>query len=244
MNFILLIGCLVLSAPLARCQTQAPVSAAPAKDPATGFSGKVLETMDAAGYTYALVDTGTAKLWVAAPQFPVKVGDSLAVAQAMPMDKYHSKTLNRDFEVVYFTGSVEVNGGSSGAAGKPVELPKNHPPVAGAAAKPTVDLSGIKKADGGKDIAEIYADKAKLSGKPVKVRGRVVKYNADIMGKNWLHIQYGTGSAGSNDLTATTASTAKVGDTVLVAGTVATNRDFGGGYQYSLIIEDAQVTVE
>ena len=244
MNYVLLIGCLVLGAPMGRCQTQATVSAALAKDPASGFSGKVLETMDAAGYTYAMVDTGTAKLWVAAPQFAVKVGDSIAVAAAMPMDKYHSKTLNRDFDMVYFTGSVEVNGGSPGAGGKSVELPKNHPPIAGVAAKPTVDLSGIKKAEGGKSIAEIYASKAKLSGKPVKVRGRVVKYNADIMGKNWLHIQDGTGSASSNDLTVTTAATAKVGDTVLVAGAVATDRDFGGGYQYSLIIEDAQVTVE
>lgn len=244
MNYVLLIGCLVLSAPMARGQTQAPVSATPATAPAGGFSGKVVETMDAAGYTYALVDTGTTKLWAAAPQFSVKVGDSLAVGEAMPMRNYHSKTLNRDFELVYFTGSAKVNGVTPGDGGKSVELPKNHPPIAGVAAKPMVDLSGIKKAQGGKSIAEIYAGKAKLSGKQVKVRGRVVKYNAQIMGKNWLHIQDGTGSAGSNDLTVTTASKAKVGDTVLVAGAVATDRDFGGSYQYSLIIEDAQVTVE
>jgi len=234
-----LIGCLVLSAPLAWGQTQAP-----ATDPANGFSGKVVETTNAAGYTYALVDTGTTKLWTAAPQLSVKVGDALAVGQAMLMPNYHSKTLNRDFEIIYFTSNAKVNGVSPGAGDKAVELPKNHPPIAGGAAKPAVDLSGIKKAEGGKSIAEIHAGKAKLSGKQVRVRGRVVKYNAAIMGKNWLHIQDGTGSAGSNDLTVTTASKAKVGDTVLVVGTVATDRDLGGGYQYSVIIEDAQVTVE
>ncbi len=107
-----------------------------------------------------------------------------------------------------------------------------------------MDFSGIKKAEGGKSIAEIYAAKAELGGKPVKVRGKVVKYNANIMGKNWLHIQDGTGTAGSNDLTVTTTAQTNVGDTVLVTGTVSANRDFGSGYKYGLIIEDANVTVE
>jgi hypothetical protein len=162
----------------------------------------------------------------------------------MPMPNYHSKTLNRDFELVIFTGSVKVNGVSPNGSAKSPELPKNHPPIAGGEAKPVVELSGIKKAEGGKSIAEIFADKAKLSGKKVKLRGRVVKYNGDIMGKNWIHIQDGTGSAGSNDLTVTTPAKAKVGDLILVNGTVAINRDFGGGYQYDVIIENAEVKVE
>jgi len=236
MKCILLIACLVLSTPGAMCQTQPPASAG-------SYSGKVVETMNAASYTYVLLDTGITKLWAAAPQFAVKVGDSVGIANATPMPKFHSKTLNRDFEVVYFTGSVKVNG-KAPASGDALELPKNHPPLGGGGAKPAVDFSGIKKAEGGKSIAEIYAAKAELSGKPVKVRGKVVKYNANIMGKNWLHIQDGTGTAGSNDLTVTTASETKVGDTILVTGAIATDRDFGSGYKYSLIIEDAKVTVE
>ncbi len=243
-NNLLLIGCLVLGASLAPAHSQSASPAAPAKNPDGNFAGKVAETMNAAGYTYALVDTGKTKLWAAAPQFTVKVGDAVAVAGGMAMPNYHSKALNRDFEVVYFTAALTVNGVAPGGDGKLAELPKNHPPVAGVTPKSVVNLSGIKKADGGKDIAEIYAGKAKLKDKAVKVRGRVVKYNADIMGKNWLHIQDGSGSVGSNDLTVTTAATTKVGDTVLVSGNVATDRDFGGNYKYSLMIEDAQVTVE
>jgi hypothetical protein len=250
LNSALLLGCLVLSAPFARGQAPAPVPADPAKDTAA-FSGKVVETTNAAGYTYVLVDTGTAKLWAAAPQFPVKVGDALAVAEGMPMRNYHSKSLNRDFALVAFTGNVKVNGVSPGANDPSPALPQGHPPIAGGEARPAVgeakpimDLASIKKAAGGKRIAELYANKAKLRGQQVKVRGRVVKYNGDILGKNWLHIQDGSGSAGSNDLTVTTLSKAKIGDIVLVAGAVATDRDFGGGYQYSLILEDAEVTVE
>ena len=243
-NNLLLIGCLVLGTSLASAQTPAPAAAAPAKNPEGSFSGKVAETMNAAGYTYVLVDTGKAKLWTAAPQFAVKVGDSVAVAGGMPMPNYHSKALNRDFELVYFTSALKVNGAAPGGEASLAELPKNHPPIAGAAAKPVVDLSGIKKADGGKSIAEIFDGKAKLKGKAIKVRGRVVKYNADIMGKNWIHIKDGTGENGSNDLTITTAATTKVGDLVLVTGNVSTDRDFGGNYKYSVLIEDAQVTVE
>jgi hypothetical protein len=64
------------------------------------------------------------------------------------------------------------------------------------------------------------------------------------MGKNWLHIRDGTGSEGSNDLVVTTAAEVKVGDTVLVSGAVSLNKDFGAGYKYAVIIEDAKLAVE
>jgi hypothetical protein len=125
-------------------------------------------------------------------------------------------------------------------------LPPGHPSLTAPRAPAKVDLTGIKKADGGKTIQEIYAAKAKLAGQAVSVRGKVVKYNAMILGKNWLHIQDGSGKAddGNNDLTVTTTTPAAVGDTVLVTGVVSTNRDFGAGYKYSVIIEGAQVSVE
>lgn len=125
------------------------------------------------------------------------------------------------------------------------ELPPGHPPItATAKPKPKVDLTGIAKATGGKTIAEIYAAVPDLKGKSVAVRGRVVKFNPNIMGKNWLHIQDGTGAAGTDDLTVTTATAAKVGDTVLVTGAVSANKDFGAGYKYAVILDDAKVVVE
>jgi hypothetical protein len=208
------------------------------------ISGKVIETTNATTYTYVLVDTGTKKLWAAAPQFAVKVGDAIAIGQPMAMPNYHSKTLNRDFDVVYFTGDVKLNGQAVSGGVDPTALPKNHPPVSGPNGKLNLDFSGLKKADGGKNIAEIYAGKTGLGGKPVKVRGKVVKYYGDVLGKNWMHIQDGTGAAPGNDLTVTTGSRVKVGDTVLVSGTIALDRDFGSGYRYTVILEDATVTVE
>ena len=111
-------------------------------------SGKVVETMNAASYTYVLLDTGAKKSWVAAAQFPVKVGDAVVATDAMPMANYHSKTLNRTFDVIHFSGAVTVNGKAPGA-GSAAELPAGHPPMGKGAAAAAPDLSGIKRADGG-----------------------------------------------------------------------------------------------
>jgi len=112
-------------------------------------------------------------------------------------------------------------------------------------ASASVDLSGIEKAEGGHTVAEVFAAREQLEGETVVIRGRVVKVNANIMDKNWLHVRDGSGEEGSNDLTITTTGVLPaVGDLVVVSGPVGLNRDFGMGYQYPVIVEDAEVTVE
>ena len=127
----------------------------------------------------------------------------------------------------------------------PAVMPAPPPHPVPAAPTDTIDLSGIDKAEGGRTIAEVYAEKDQLEGETIVFRGKVVKSNAGIMGKNWLHIRDGSGAEGTNDLTVTTIEVLpNVGDTVLVSGVVELNKDFGMGYQYDIIIEDADVTVE
>ena len=259
------------------CLTQfaiAQTEPAPSGDE-NGFTGKVLETMTTAGYTYVLVNTGTHTNWAAATQFEVKVGDTVTVGPGSPMANYHSKSLNRDFDLVYFTGTITVAGNDAAAAptlpaghpaigadqssptlppGHPAlpgaqsgqSLPPGHPSITGKSVAPNLDVSGIKKAKDGKTVQEIVDARKKLTGKPVVVRGKVVKYNAGIMGKNWLHIRDGSGKdeKSNNDLTVTTTNMVNLGDVVLVKGNVSIDKDFGAGYRYSVIIEDAAVTVE
>lgn len=121
---------------------------------------------------------------------------------------------------------------------------KGHPLPS--AEKSDVRLTGIAKAEGGKTIQEIFDEKAALAGSKVTVRGKAVKVNLGIMGKNWVHIRDGSGANGDNDLTVTTASPSlpDVGDLVLVTGTVALDQDFGMGYQYAVIVQDAEITIE
>jgi hypothetical protein len=127
----------------------------------------------------------------------------------------------------------------------PAAMPAPPPHPTPAAPSDTIDLSGIQKAEGGRTIAEVFADKDQLAGETIVFRGKVVKVNAGIMGKNWLHVRDGSGAEGSNNLTVTTIEVLpNVGDTVLVSGVLELNKDFGMGYQYDVIIEDADVTVE
>lgn len=102
----------------------------------------------------------------------------------------------------------------------------------------------MTKPKGGYTVAELYAKKDELKGKKVTVRGEVVKFNSNIMGKNWLHLQDGSGKEGTNDLTVTTSQGANVGDKVVVTGVMATNKDVGAGHKYVVILEEGTITIE
>jgi len=209
----------------------------------SGKQGTVLETVDTAGYTYIQVDTGIEKFWAAAPQVAVKVGDDVVVPEGLPMPDYHSQTLDRTFDMVYFVSSIFVAGAENQTGDMPADPAPMH---RGKTVVETtdVDLSGITPAEGGQTVADLYAKKADLVSKLVKVRGKVVKFSPEIMGKNWIHLQDGTGAEGTNDLTVTTSAMVKKGDTVIISGVLVIDKDFGYGYAYELIIEDAEVTVE
>lgn len=94
-----------------------------------------------------------------------------------------------------------------------------------------------------KTVAVLNQNKAALAGKTVSAKGKVVKVNNGIMNRNFIHVQDGTGDASSNNLIVTSKQTANVGDKVTISGVVAVNRDFGSGYSYPLLIEDASITV-
>ncbi len=216
--------------------------------PAGAKTGKVLETMDAGGYTYVKVDCGGGEtIWAAGPQTEMAVGNEVTIATQMPMPNFKSESLDRTFDVVYFVnnfggaaaaaGHGSAMGGSGGMGGMGGAHPDPEPAA-------EVDLSGIDKAAGGKTVAEVWEQRADLAGQEIAVRGRVVKYLSGIMGKNWLHVRDGSGAEGTNDLTITTQGFAKVGDLVTVTGKVAVDRDFGMGYRYDVIVEDATVVKE
>ncbi|MBN8474261.1 hypothetical protein [Sulfuritalea sp.] len=93
-------------------------------------------------------------------------------------------------------------------------------------------------------VAALNQNKAGLAGKTISAQGKVVKVNNGIMGRNFVHVQDGTGDAakGTNNLVVTSKQTANVGDQVAVSGVVVVNRDFGSGYSYPLLIEEASIT--
>lgn len=130
-------------------------------------------------------------------------------------------------------GMPPMGGANPHAAGNPAD------------AAAVTDFSGIKKAEGGQTVAELFEHKQHLAGQAVAVRGKVVKVNANIMGRTWVHLRDGTGAEGKNDVTVTTAGPAPaIGATALVSGKLATDKDLGMGYKYEIIVEDATIKTE
>ncbi|MEM7247322.1 MAG: hypothetical protein AAF533_18415 [Acidobacteriota bacterium] len=199
--------------------------------------GPVLETIVAGPYTYVQVEAVSGGVWAAAPNFPVEVGDEVVFSTAMPMRNYVSRTLERTFELVYFTSNIQVLNRSGGGSPTSTQRSSRTP-------TPTVDLSGIETPEGGKTVADIHAEASGLEGDEVLVRGRVVKFTGGVLGKNWIHVQDGSGEGATADLTVVTSDSAAVGDLVLVSGTVATDRDLGFGYHYPVLLEEARLTKE
>ena len=68
-----------------------------------------------------------------------------------------------------------------------------------------------------------------------------MKYTPAVMGKNWVHLRDGTGSAAdnTNDVVVTTKDETKIGDVVLARGTVRTDVNLGSGYSYKVLVEEA-----
>jgi len=219
---------------------QAPASA-PAS-PRTLVTGKVVSTMSSGGYTYVEIESADKKrTWVAVPTANVNVGDNVEVKGGMVMDGFTSKSLNRTFDSIIFADAISTPGKGGAAASAP-STPMNAPhPGQDTKPKQEIKPGSIAKAKGGYTVAEIFAKKTALKDKKVSVKGKVTKTSSGIMGKNWLHIQDGSGKDGTNDLTVTTAETAAVGDVVTVTGTLAVDKDFGMGYFYNAILENATV---
>jgi hypothetical protein len=199
--------------------------------------GKVTEVIDVTGYTYVEVDTGKKKVWAAGPVTPLKIGDTIAFITKMPMVNFYSKSMQRDFPIIYFVGRFITD----------AETPANK---AAAIAAPHAQINQeqmaepakeINKVESGNTIAEIYTQKNDLKGKTIRVRGQVTKFTAEIMGKNWLHIR---DSSTPDDLTVTTDGTAAINDIVIIEGKLELDKDYGYGYKYPIILEDAKLTKE
>jgi len=243
-------------------KASAPAAVLPqAPEPALAtVSGVVKETLDASDYTYMRLGTSGGEIWAAVTKTSVKKGDRVTVVNAMSMDGFESKTLNRKFEHIVFGN---LGGGTAAAASAPAPAPvSSHgsaseaPQLSQMAAQHAAAAGGpadagdvtVAKAEGkdARTVAQVFAERLSLVNKAVSVRGKVVKANASIMGRNWIHIRDGSGSREKkdDDLTVTTQDGASVGDIVVVRGVVHVDRDFGAGYSYPVVLEDAKVTRE
>lgn len=224
-----------------------PLAAAPEAPPEAPGSpptlgGEVLEVVQVPGYTYLrLGEKGAPGTWAAVPTVSVEVGATARVRDAMKMTDFTSTALKRTFPVIYF-GTLA---GEHAAHGAARDLDPHAAAQGPHAATGPVPVRPVARATGpeGRTVAELIARRAELVGRTVRIHATVVKSTPNILGRTYLHLRDGSGdaSAGTHDVAVTTEATPAVGDTVVVEGVVAIDRDIGAGYRFPTIVENARI---
>ena len=238
---VVLLSLVAASAWAAPTATPSPAPAVASKAEATpSVRGQVMEVKDVDPYTYLRLETKKGELWAAVSKAPVKVGSQVAIENSMMMENFESKALGRKFDRIVF-GSLA--GTTAPAGTMPGQAAARSVSHANPAKTPDVAPGSIPKAAGpdGRTVAEVYAESAKLKGRTVAVRGKVVKFASNIVGKKWTHLKDGTGKPadGTSDLVVTTKESAKAGEVVTVKGVVRTDVDIGMAVTYRMLLEDA-----
>ena len=231
----------------------------------TTLTGTVQESLPAGGYTYVRLKTDEGEVWAGLPATTIENGQSISIDVDMQVANFESKSLNRTFEKFVFAKGLA--GGGDKPATTPPAAPAGAPPssphqqaaagttwlerVGGGPPKdlsPVTVTQPVPKATGKNShtVAEIFQKRSDLTGKTVKVRGVAVKVMHNIMGKNWIHLQDGTGSESGrdNDLVAVapTDVTVERGEMVTIEGSLEVDKSFGAGPKYQVVVENATVT--
>lgn len=172
------------------------------------------EVLNTSSYTYILANENEDHhQWLAISKMTIRVGETYLYQGGAEMRNFKSKELERTFESILFLDEV-----------------------VGISPDENVD-----RIDDGITVADIFSNKDKYDGKLVTIRGMVTKFRPDILDKNWIHIQDGTDYEGYNDLTVTSDTFVRKGDVVTFEGKICTDKDFGQGYFYNVILEDSKI---
>lgn len=182
------------------------------------------EVLHSGGYTYVKAREEGVLFWIAGPQSALQKGATLTLSAQMWMEDFKSSTLNRTFEAIMFVQEFE----PAEPAKTQIKLPYMEP---------------LAPINGSISIKQLYRDAKKLNGTSVTLHAKIVKISRGIMGKNWIHLIDGSGQADDGLITATTTEEDfALNDRVLVTATLVTDKDFGYGYFYPVILEEASLS--
>ena len=195
--------------------------------------GKVIDKIPAKGYTYLQVTENKEDFWIAVPTMEIEIGETVYFSRFMVMEDFKSDNIDKSFDQILFVEDAR-------KSPTPDEMKNIHSGVV-SSEKQEIKIQPLA---GGKTIQQIFDDKASLNGEIIKVKGQVVKFNKQIMKRNWIHIQDGTGSEKEFDLVMTSNQEVQVGDIIVAEGKVVVDKDFGAGYFFPVMIEDVKIEKE
>lgn len=237
---------LVLLISLLACESKPKVisaeSASEEQSPVTGNEESanklhkvvVEEILPTEKYSYLRVTENGEEFWIAIPKSEVEKGGTYYYRGGLKKINFKSVEYDRVFETVYLVSGVSKDPGMNDISG-------GNPHQNMTTTESSSAENNIGPIAGGITLAELMHNKKKYEGQTVKVQGRVVKLNNMIMNRNWIHIQDASLKNENTDLTVTTTDNVAMGDVVAFEGKITLNKDFGAGYKYEIIMEEAHI---
>lgn len=189
---------------------------------------EVLEVLETDKYSYLRVKEDGEPYWIATIKANFTEGEQYEYQGGLLKTNFKSVEHDRVFDRVYLVSQI-----------RPLNDAMEFETTAEPATAKTVSKT-FKKPDMEdlNDLKEIVEDPEKFSNKKVRVYGEVVKVNPNIMDRNWMHIKDGT--ADDFDFVITSQSAVPVGHAMVFEGVISIDKDFGAGYSYELIMENAK----
>jgi hypothetical protein len=194
----------------------------------------VEEILNTSKYTYLNVSEDGQMTWIAIPKKDVEKGGTYYYRGGLKKTNFKSVEHDRVFETLYLVSDVSKDPGLADmqAGGNPHEK-------VGEAEPSLEQTTKLDPPPGGITIAELFANRKKYEGQTVKIKGKCVKLNNMIMSRNWIHLQDGSLKDKTTDLTVTTTENVPLGSIVSFQGKITLNKDFGAGYKYEILMEEA-----
>jgi hypothetical protein len=190
------------------------------------------EVLHTSRYTYMNVTENGDAFWIAIPRKEVETGKTYYYRGGLKKNNFKSAEYDRVFETLYLISDVTEDPNGIPTMGGDPHVHSDEEPV--------LSNEKIAPPPGGITISELLKNKSQYEGKTVKVKGQVVKVNRMIMQRNWIHLR--DGSTGEEvDLTITTTDNIQMGAIVAFEGIITLNKDFGAGYKYDIIMEEAKL---
>ncbi len=189
-------------------------------------------------------DVDEKEVWLATlpSKVTVEVGDQVEYTGGAVMNNFFSKAMDQTFEAIVFVDNIRNVSNPDPIKNKPIPKDDIHTKLTQPLTAPKA--GEIQALEDGETVASLLDRREALNDELVGIRAKVMKVSLNIMGKNWVTLQDGTGNAPNDRLIATTQEKVFPGDVVTVEGRVKTNVDLGAGYKYSVLLEEAKFTTQ
>lgn len=232
------------AAPTATPSTPPPAAAASTAQPGGKLSGRVAEVLHVPQYTYVRLETGEWAAIDSAPQ--VSQGSEVTLLLQNEMQDFVSNSTGRTFARLWFAtleGAppvVKVAAPPNAAGGD--FLPTS---PSGASVAVQKALAAVESGNSvTMRVADIYAERAALNGKRVKVTGKVDRVNV-VQGVHYVHLKDGSGAAAdkTDDLLCITDADVAAGTSLSMEGVIAVDKNVGMGIN-PVVLDGARVAAK